>query len=355
MVKGNKGEWSEVYALLKLLAEKKLVAADAELQKVEEIFYPILKIIRQEASGKIDYQFLEEGVIKISSNGLEVALVDDADLTSKIRAIFDAIKSNTETTFKIPVAEELMGRLAVTRLNAGNAQKEDITLQIHDRNTGAEPEVGFSIKSKLGSPATLLNASSATNFVYAVSGISDANMSEINAIDTSSKVKDRVSSILAHGGKLSFQSVSSEIFSKNLRKVDTVLPEIIAALLLAYYTNNGTLLANLVDTEKTEILNFHLDASDYEFKIKSLLHNVALGMVPNTPWDGLLRAHGGYIIVREDGELVCYHVYNADDFRNYLFKNTKFETPSTSRHDFGFLYKHDNEMYIKLNFQIRFI
>ena len=37
MITGNKGEWSEIYALFKLLGEKTLFAGDADLKKVEHI------------------------------------------------------------------------------------------------------------------------------------------------------------------------------------------------------------------------------------------------------------------------------------------------------------------------------
>ncbi|WP_197684895.1 HpaII family restriction endonuclease [Proteiniphilum saccharofermentans] len=38
-----------------------------------------------------------------------------------------------------------------------------------------------------------------------------------------------------------------------------------------------------------------------------------------------------------------------------MLNNTKFETASTSRHDFGVIYKDGGEQYLKLNLQIRFI
>ena len=46
MITGNKGDWSEIYALLKILGDKKLFVGDAELNKIESLFYPIIKIIR---------------------------------------------------------------------------------------------------------------------------------------------------------------------------------------------------------------------------------------------------------------------------------------------------------------------
>jgi type II restriction enzyme len=220
------------------------------------------------------------------------------------------------------------------------------------------PEVGFSIKSMLGAASTLLNPSAATNFIYKISGLDEGKIEEINAIETRSKVRDRLSAIVAAGGSFSYVGISSDTFTKNLRRVDTIMPEIVAQLLLAFYLGKGNALPNLIDNlgdDETNILAFALDRSDYEFKIKGLLHNVALGMVPDTAWDGLLRAHGGYIIVREDGEIVCYHVYNADAFRAYLYKNTRFDTPSTTRYGFGKVYKENDDVFIKLALQIRFM
>ena len=357
MIKGNKGEWSEFYTFIKLLADKQLNGADENLQKVADIFYPILKIIREEAVGRMDYEFGEGEKVKVLQAGAEIALVDASDLKTKVVEVFQAIKAGAESSFAVPVADELMTRLHATRLNAGNTRKEDITLQIHDFTTGSKPEVGFSIKSMLGAASTLLNPSSATNFIYKIEGLDTKHIVEINAIDTRSKVRDRLSAIVAKGGKFSYAGIASDTFTKNLRRVDTVLPEIVAQLLLAFYLGKGSelsdLIANLGDGE-TNILTFDLDRSDYEFKIKSLLHNVALGMVPDTAWDGLLRAHGGYIIVREDGEIVCYHVYNADAFRSYLFKNTRFDTPSTTRYGFAKVYEENDSLFIKLTLQIRF-
>ncbi|NLB89535.1 MAG: HpaII family restriction endonuclease, partial [Syntrophomonadaceae bacterium] len=40
MITGNKGEWSEVYTFFKLLSDGRLYAADADLNKIEDIYYP---------------------------------------------------------------------------------------------------------------------------------------------------------------------------------------------------------------------------------------------------------------------------------------------------------------------------
>ncbi|HAV6181988.1 TPA: HpaII family restriction endonuclease, partial [Acinetobacter baumannii] len=94
----------------------------------------------------------------------------------------------------------------------------------------------------------------------------------------------------------------------------------------------------------------------YEFKIKKLLCETAIGMMPNTVWTGNnIDSTGGYLIIKQDGEIVCYHLYHRQEFEEYLYQNTRFETASTSRYEFGNLFKNDKgQLSIILNLQIRF-
>lgn len=45
---GNKGEWSEIYTLFKLLGDGVVYAGDQNLNKIQDLFYPIIMILRQE-------------------------------------------------------------------------------------------------------------------------------------------------------------------------------------------------------------------------------------------------------------------------------------------------------------------
>ena len=49
---GNKGEWSEIYVFLRLLEVGKLYAADADLNKMDDVFYNIINIVRTEPKPK---------------------------------------------------------------------------------------------------------------------------------------------------------------------------------------------------------------------------------------------------------------------------------------------------------------
>lgn len=49
MLKGNRGEWSEVYAFLRILADGEIEPADANLNVLkDEPAIPVVRIIREE-------------------------------------------------------------------------------------------------------------------------------------------------------------------------------------------------------------------------------------------------------------------------------------------------------------------
>ena len=57
MLKGNKGEWSEVYALLKLVGSQTLNSGDAKLNRIPELLYPIIKVLREENENTFSKHF----------------------------------------------------------------------------------------------------------------------------------------------------------------------------------------------------------------------------------------------------------------------------------------------------------
>ena len=63
---------------------------------------------------------------------------------------------------------------------------------------------------------------------------------------------------------------------------------------------------------------------------------------------------GGMLLVKRDGEVLFYYLYNMKKFEEYLFNNLRFETPSATRHGFGQVFEEPNGYFIKLNLQIRY-
>lgn len=181
-------------------------------------------------------------------------------------------------------------------------------------------------------------------------------MNEFNTC--SKKFKDRFEVLNNNSCDIKYDSMENNMFKSNLLLIDGDLPKICAYMLKEYYSSGINTVRNSLDLlNEHNPLNYDLSKGHpfYEYKFKKLLAECALGMLPSKVWDGTADATGGYIIVREDGEVLCYHLFNRNEFEIYLINNTKFETASTSRHGFGGIYKEDDKYYLKLNLQVRFI
>ena len=221
-----------------------------------------------------------------------------------------------------------------------------------------QPQLGFSIKSMLGVNSTLFNPGNTTNFIYEILGEGELDIVELNAIETAPKIANRISKLRALGFEVKFQNIQSATLQLNLQLIDSDLHQILAELLLLKYSTPG--LALLAPTLTQLIINnpLHFDLSKghpfYEYKIKNFLTDSALGMTPATIWTGQYDATGGIIIVKANGELVSYHIYNRNEFHNYLLNNTRLEQASTSRYNFGELYRGNGRIFLKLNLQVRF-
>ena len=87
MLTGNKGEWSEAYVFLRLLAEGRLNAADQNLIAIPNVYYPIIKIIRNEENnprsyllnGKIDVVDNTSGIVLLSISIIDFITIRKID------------------------------------------------------------------------------------------------------------------------------------------------------------------------------------------------------------------------------------------------------------------------------------
>lgn len=352
---GNKGEWSEIYAFLRLLAAGKVYAADEQLNRIESMFFPIIKIIREEIRGT-KYEYYTGDTIRICLDDTAVLELPANVVANEADQIYRKIINHGSKTgaFSVEDTEAFIRRVYINKLKAPSTDKSDISMQTRDVNTGYEQVVGFSIKSELGSSPTLLNAGKTTNFIYRINGLPEVMVDTINAIDTPTKILDRIFAISDNGGTFEFVKPENNTFADNLVMIDSQMAVIVAEMLVAYYTGKAKTCIELLNHVVT-VNPLSRPTRFYEHKLKELLCGVALGLKPATPWDGSDEATGGYIVVKTDGEVLAYHLYNRDSFKGYLLNNTRFESGGTTRHEYAKLYKKDDGVYIKLNLQIRFI
>lgn len=350
MYKMNRGEWSELYSVLYLLSNDKLNIIDHSLNVINsENVYEIRSI---ETVNGISYRLEDH----------QVYVYNDSDLkftTSKydIRAIAKTmlnkivtVKSSTGT-FEIPVIENFIDNLTNGKsIKSSSGSKSDLSMKLFDNNTGRMVDLTYSIKSSLGSPSTLLNASKHTNFLYEVSDISKKDVVNINTINTRQKLIDRIEAIIKLEGNISFKKIVSQNLEYNLKMIDTGLPEFLGDILLRSYIFNQKNLDELF----IELTDF-VDIEMAKKKLSDFLLAISFGLIPSRKWNGINIINGGLIIVKEDGEVgILDLVYHKEQLGLYLINNTKLESPSSNRYKMLELYIEDDKIYFTLNLQVRY-
>ena len=353
MNKFNKGEWTELYVVCKLASNNSISIADSHLKPVAGKFIKVVKIFMENKDGcNVVYNVSSPGQIR--SDNIGGYGVDTVDMPGdRVEGLLRSIINGSGSSFDIPDGELIMEELSINGFKSSSYNKADLRTETFLPYINDVKRIDYSVKSQLGGLPTLLNASKATNFVYRISGINDRDVDYINSIDTRQKVYDRIQAIKQRNGYLSYCEMCSKTFKKNLRKVDTLMPEIIAELLLAKYSQVG--ISHVDDLCKVIVCNDALGFSEEEIveKVKKLLVGVSLGLLPTVDWNEYDA--NGFIVVRTDGELLGYTLYEISDLKEYLYHNTKLETASTGRHEFGnVFYGEDGELYMKLNLDIRF-
>jgi hypothetical protein len=347
-ISGNKGDWSEMYAFVTIICSGRLEIVTSDLEST---------------SRYLSAQSAEQGLAK--ENGTPIACINSLDTTgscvtstkltnkdfqrlNELRLeLFSEISSpNTSSSFTSEAGLEIMQILNLKSVSAGSGTKTDITISTLDGTSSLRTR-GFSVKSQAGSRSSLVNAGRTTNFEYLTRSAVDAK--EVNEIATRNKMQDRLKKIESYGELIPLLC-SNPSFSYNLRFFGP-LESVIADLLLYYYRGEGKALPVLIDlyvARHPGIAKKHI-----EFQLSSFLRACALGMTPGTRWTGNLQAHGGYIIVKANGDVVCIPLENDDDFRMYLLKNAELDTADSGRHQFGSLTESKPQIFT-LNFAVRF-
>lgn len=380
--KANKGEWSELYTLYKLLSEQNLYPINIDNINGQRLRMPILSILRHtEQYLKAEYKIEEDGQIVINANGHNIIQIAKSDFDNITPKLFEAIKKGapnengtSDSSFELPEFDEFRKNTCCPNikcysknLGKGEKDKSDLYIVIHDFVTGQTPIQGFSIKSEIGNPPTLLNATDLTNFKYRLSdNLPDEKVAQINSMVDKrghADIKGRVRAILDQQVSLEFSTINPNakgeyVFLENLMLVDSMLPQIVSDLLVLSYSEDTRVLSALTD-KLSEInpIGFPMKTNkkQYEAKVRRFVTDIALGMVPSAPWEAAHQAYG-MLVVNTKGEIDCYHIIYRKSLEDYLYENLKFETPSASRYGFGKIETGpDGCQYFTLNIQLRFM
>lgn len=350
MYRMNRGEWSELYSVLYLLINNDLKIMDHSLNKLYQSNIYELRAINTE--NRIIYKIHGSDIEIYDDSNLKL-VVSKKEIKNILNVLLDKI-INVESkkgSFEISEINYFLDKFTNGKsIKSSSSSKSDLIMTIFDKKVGRLIDLSYSIKSSLGSPSTLLNASQHTNFLYEVSQITKNEAYYVNSINTKQKLIERIEKILKLDGAIKFEKVLSESFEYNLKMIDTGLPEFLGDILLRSYIFNKKNLDELF----IELTDF-ADIDMARKKLSDFLLAISFGLVPSKKWNGENIISGGLIIVKDNGEIgILDLVYYKEELGLYLIDNTKLESPSSNRYNMLNLYFDDNKTYFTLNLQVRY-
>jgi hypothetical protein len=366
-VSANRGEHSELLAFLRILHEGKVQVADRYGEPRQA--WLRVSCVQRPSDPDSRYLIMDDHVVVMNSAGAVLANAPRSSVGDLADKLFLQIKEGEGPSFVCPAGDEAILLLKLEGSKAGSAAKADLLIEVLSPVFDGEVvSLGFSVKSELGGLPTLLNAG-ATQFEYRIEGCSAEDALAVQEAAPRNKDKDYpgpmrlMPALVLSNARVVFESVVDPVFEQNLKMVDTSFPRILADTLMHAYLGGELTLKDAVRSpalldglSKALSLPIPMVERIVKHKVKELLRQAALGMNPGRQWEGQIEAHGGWLVVKEDGCVVCFHVINDDDFRDYLLSKAKFDTPSMSRHEAGYLYKQegDSSARLRLSLQVRF-
>ena len=347
----NRGEWSEVYGVLFLLVKPNLKIVDENFNSIDDALY-LVKEVCVGLEFSLDYKIVGDFICLYIDNKC-LKQFSKTEIECKRKLLLDEIlkAGKSDGAFEIPSLESFLNEFSNGNvIKAKSKSKADTLLVVSDNRIGKDKSLFYSVKSCLGSPATILNSSQNTNFSYKIKNLDPSHINEINSISTKNKIKDRIAKIIEYGGEITFSNVVTDTLDYNLRMVDSNMPSYIGNALLESYRNENKYLkevflkANKFDDENIGIK-----------KLGDFLSAISFGFIPGKKWDGCKSVNGGLIIVKNDGEIVVLDlIYYSDSVGKYIVNESKFDTPSATRYHMAELKNEGDFISFTLNLQIRY-
>ena len=403
----NRGEWTEAYVFMRLLGEGRIYGATSDLTRDDSKYIDIINIILDEPDKILIFErFIEDNMahIRAIKDGETIKIVTAPEISEYAKELYDGIKTlAANRVINIANVQDYLESIGIDSPKANLSErakekygaKTDVIITSEDSLDHSITTEGFSIKSHIGSPATLFNCSQTSGFSYEIVGCDERGMHELNS-------KDAFLSIVAgikEKFSLKYIGCRNEKFEQNIAIVDSRMDEILSTSVLIQAGYYGTCGSNDVKAISNTVVSLNpIKVKNpkmfYPAKFKDFLFASFAGMTASSIWNGRKRLTGGYIDVSREGEMLYYRAISDDIFGNYLFENTYFDRPDRGmckelavaaaqafinghqlskeeicqltyingtggarkpkKGDFGYVYQKDGRFFIDFNFQIRF-
>jgi len=335
--KGNKGEWSESFCVIKAIVFREISDISGSMNIVQ-----LLR--RRECEIDKDYFYDGDSIVIKSLDNKHVKI---EDLKPQIPILFKEIVDGTGHSFFCPVMESTMDLLDMKSIKSSSYNKDDCLIKFAGHGLR-----GFNIKSSLGANPNIINASGVTNFIFKIidCGLTDE---ELNLL---SSVKEIVQSIYRCGGRLEFVECD-ETYANNLGK-DGLM--VVTHMLIEYNKRRMCKISKITDTIYNEagyILNNRVKILGKSKNIWK--HNFAEILINGgliTPSREITLdspdASGGVVYLDKNSDMICCINSSKNDMKKYYYDNCYMDTAS-ARNKFGIIPLDNGYRVIKLNFSVR--
>lgn len=372
MFKATKRELGEIYAFFRLLADGKVYMGTPQVQRNEDLCWPVAMIQREEHDGTRRYYIEEDEVRMVSGEVNRIGVFTpktDGETVSFPRADFgeaadyvlDVLKKTSGEEVDVPDGlEGFLDAVRIYDLEAKTDDRTDFKLAFWRADA---PLTGLCVRCRLSPMNPLLDGGRTANLKLEQTGVKFAvpTVNKVNALPESpNEVAERMLMIERLGGVLKYSDVADRVFRCNLLMIDLHFPRMLAEMVRLMHLEGITRVSEL--TERVKELN-PLKIKDeliqkhgfYEYKMKQFLLALALGMRPAKIFNGTDSAVEGMLLVDGQGEVLCYHQSCRRDFAEFLYQNTRFEKGALEKDKYGFLERENGAWYFKLNVKIGLI
>lgn len=367
----NRGEWSEPYAALRIIGDRKLFLADEEGNKNPLEWMDVLELIRHETRERmVSYKYSSELMVDINVNDVFFASVPAVEFLSAADQLKEDIQKGAGNSFAVSSAVlSFLKKIELLHIKAKSVDKSDLFLSIHDPRAGiAREHIGFSVKSEFGKDSTLFNTAKASAAIYRVSHMDDALMEKVNGLYDSKDnvaVSARCKMLLDNKCELEFcgfpvaERAKCKAFEENLDLIDSRLIRVFDRLLWNHFflgeqeTDINKLIDKMAEENPCGISRPEIK---YPYMMKSFIYAAYCGMTASTLWDGKSQVNGGFIKVKANGDVLAHYALESDQFKTYLYNHCYLEFPATDigHGNYAKVYKEGDKYYFRLNFQIRY-
>lgn len=309
------------------------------ISTLKQLCYHIIMVIRERTLLNANYDINHSNVIIQTLHGKILKSIPESEFLLKGE---DFLKKTSGVNNVSINVIEFLNKIECNNISEINANN-DLIIILHDERCYQECQNRRSIIESYDEDAI---------FIYKINNIRKQETVFFNSLQ---RCEEKFAYMQSIGAELSFYKLENNILHNNFILLDAYIERIVAEVLLNCYFNKENDFSEIIEIiENSDPLKIKANTQQliYTYKIKQLLFALALGMKTTSVWYG--RYANCFVFINKNSDIKFFTSLNNGALGDYLFYNTRFETPSTSRHEFGEIYKDGDDFFLKLNLQIRF-